>query len=176
MNQVTPWDSCTPIQSAATAGNVNWIRLLLELGAEINGPRGEYGSTLHYALRSKDASVVKYVLDNGAEVDDTCPDQSLLCKAVEFGLDDLIPLLLAKGADVAKTENSWTALGTAFTKGKRDSVQLLLDHGAAYVDVGANCLIDTVRYRPLEDVKELLDNGVDPNLQTYQTALEVSWP
>src|SRR5204863_9447035 len=66
MNQVTPWDSCTPIQSAATAGNVNWIRLLLELGAEINGPRGEYGSTLHYALRSKDASVVKYVLDNGA--------------------------------------------------------------------------------------------------------------
>lgn len=107
LDLVADYNECTPLQLVAQRGKLPIIKLLLELGADINGKYGKYGSTIHYALPSGDESVVRFVLDNGELVDDSSPSCSTLCNAIQFDLIDLVPLLLEKGADVNKEEGSW---------------------------------------------------------------------
>lgn len=173
---VTAPQECTPLQLAARGGNLSLIKLLLDLGADINGKPGKEGSTIHYALLSGDESIVRFFLDYGATVDDSCPGHSTLCKAIRRGLIDLVPLLLEKGADVNQKEGNWTPVALAFSRKRKDLVKLFIDHGATFAKAGPEALFEAVRSRPLEDIKELLDYGMDPNCHDkYKSPIEVSF-
>lgn len=175
LNLVVEDKNCTPLQYAAKKGDISMVKLLQELGAEINGKPGEHGSTIHYALMSYDEFIARYFLDNGADVVDSSPGESTLCKALRFGMRDLMPTLLGKGADVNQREYGMTALGHAFKKDDQESVKLLLDHGATFVEAGEHVLLDAVVGKPLDDIRKLLEYGMDPNCHdTYQTPLVVS--
>ncbi|KAI9772775.1 MAG: hypothetical protein M1839_002320 [Geoglossum umbratile] len=175
LNLIIDSQKCTPLQLAARGGKLPVIRLLLELGADVNGNPGEGGSTIHYALHSRNESVVRFIMDNGALLDDSFPGLSILCKAIKSGLLDLVPLLLEKGANVNKEESSWTPVALAFSKKRRDVVELLMDRGANFADAGPGVLLEAVRSRPLAEIKELLDYGVDPNSHGgYKTPITIA--
>jgi ankyrin repeat protein len=177
LNLVADGNNCTPLQHAAKDNVLPIVKLLLELGADINGPSGEEGGTIQYALSSGDKSMVQFVLDNGATVSDSDPEHSVLCKALRPGLKDLLPVLLEKGAEIDQTRHAKSALGHAFENNDHDTMQLLLDHGASFANVGSEVLIGAVIRKPLDDIRKLLDNGMDPNCQTlWQTPLAVSPP
>jgi ankyrin repeat protein len=92
-------------------------------------------------------------------------------------LEILLPVLLEKGAEIDQTRFAKTALGHSFEKNDRDTMQLLLDHGADFANVGVEVLIEAVRNKPLNDIRKLLDHGMDPNSHTkWQTPLAVSCP
>jgi len=175
LNLIMDNEKCTPLQLVAQRGKILMIKLLLELGADINQIPGHEGSTIHYALLSRDESVVRFVLDNGAFVDDSSPSHSTLCKAIQCDLTDLVPLLLERGANVNKKEGNWSPVTMAFSKKRTEVVRLLMDHGATFTDANQEVLLKTVRSRPLADVRELLDYGMDPNCHDmYYTPIGVS--
>jgi ankyrin repeat protein len=97
LNSVAPREKCTPLQHAAEKGNRRVIDLLLELGADIDGPKGENGFIVHYALMSGNESIVKHVLDEGAIIDDSNIAWGSIIRAIKHELTGLIPLLLEKG-------------------------------------------------------------------------------
>lgn len=56
-----------------------------------------------------------------------------------------------------------------------ETVQLLLQHGASFSEVGTESFLDAVRVMPLDDIKRLLDGGIDPNCHSmHKTAVGVS--
>jgi ankyrin repeat protein len=174
LNLIIDSEKCTPLQFVAQRRKLPMIKLLLELGADVNGNPGKRGSTIHYALLSRDESVARLVLDNGTLLDDSFPGLSILCQAIESGLIDLIPLLLEKGANANKEEGSWTPVALAFSKKRKDVVELLMDRGATFADAGPEVLLEAVKSRPLAEIRELLDYGMDPNSHNiFQTPITV---
>jgi ankyrin repeat protein len=177
LNLVAENYACTPVQAAVKQNNLAILTLLLELGADVNGPPGKEGGTVHYALSSGNESMVRFLLDNGVKISDSDPEHSVLCKALQPGLNHLLPVLLEKGAEVDQTRFAKTALGHSFENDDHDTMQLLLDHGASFANVGPEVLIEAVKNKPLNDVRQLLDHGMDPNCHTkWQTPLAVSCP
>ena len=175
LNLIADSEKCTPLQHAAKEGNLPLVKRFLELGADINGPHGSDGSTIHYALSSSDPSIVTFFLDAGVDIVDSEPGQSTLCKALRLGMKELLPVLLEKGADANHSDFGTTALGIAFKRDDEEAVQLLLDHGAVWTEAGPIPLLNAAKRRELGDVRRLLDYGVDPNgSTTYETPLGVS--
>lgn len=176
LNLIMDNEKCTPLQLVAQRGKIPMIKLLLELGADINQKPGYEGSTIHYALLSRDESVFRFVLDKGALVDDSSPSHSTLCKAIRCDLTDLVSLLLESGADANKEEGRWSPVTLAFNRKRKELVRLLVDHGATFTDANPKVLLETVRSRPLADIRELLDYGMDPNCHdNYYTPIGVSF-
>jgi ankyrin repeat protein len=171
---VAPWEKCTPLQYAAKKGNRRIIDLLLELGADINGPKGRDGFTIHYALMSGNESIVRHVLDKGAVIDDSNIAWGSIVRAIKHELTGLLPLLLEKGADVNPPSPSHSPAAEAFENAPKKIFKMLMDHGAAFGN-DFYTLEHTIESRPLEDLKELLEYGVDPNIPgDWKQAVTVS--
>lgn len=163
LNPVSKSASCTPLQKAVQRRNLSLVKLLLELGAGINGKPGEHGSTIHYALQSNDASIIRSCLDNGVEIVD-CKGWNSLCEALMIGMKDIVPELLTKGAEINQKQWRQSALGYAFEKKNEDTAQFLLQHGASLAEVGPDVFLRAVRKRLVEDIKRLLDGWMDPTV------------
>jgi uncharacterized protein YegJ (DUF2314 family) len=58
-----------PVHTAAKHGQVECLRLLAELGADVNAKTGQGVTPLHYASGYGEIGVVRYLLESGAEVD-----------------------------------------------------------------------------------------------------------
>jgi ankyrin repeat protein len=175
LNSVFPWGKCTPLQHAAEKGNRRIIDLLLELGADINGPKGENGFTIHYALMSGNESIVRHVLDKGAVIDDSNIAWGSIIRAIRHELTGLIPLLLEKGADLNPPSPSYSPAAEAFKNVTEKTFKMLMDHGATFSN-DFYILEHTIERRPLKDLKELLEYGVDPNISgNWKQAVTVSY-
>jgi len=151
------------------------IDILLDLGANLNGPPGEYGSVPHYAILSKDESVVKYILNKGSVIDDSKKQMGILARAIRANIAHLVPLLLEKGADPNQTFEGKSAISLAIEENKRDIFEVLVDHGAKFADTDSHLLMKAIRQGSLGDIKELLDQGLNVNCYNhYQWPIEVS--
>jgi ankyrin repeat protein len=174
LNSVVSQEKCTPLQHAAEKGNRRIIDLLLELGADINGPRGENGFTIHYALMSGNESIVRHVLDKGAVIDDSNIAWGSIIRAINHKLTGLIPLLLEKGADLNPPSPGHSPATEAFENAPENIFKMLMDRGAAFGN-DFYILEHTIERRPLKDLKELLEYGVDPNIPgDWKQAVTVS--
>jgi len=92
----------TPLMMAALRGQVDWMRRLLDKGAEV---RREGWAPLHYAASSPNVEAVRLLLERGAVVDAPSPNgTTALMMAARYGAEASVRLLLAYGAD-AKTRN-----------------------------------------------------------------------
>jgi ankyrin repeat protein len=116
------------------------VRLLLDRGAS-------YDLTIAAALG--DLERVTAMLDeNPARIRDARPNlRRPLSAAVQFGHDDIVRVLLARGADPtwpdADDSSRGAALHSAAGQGRRDIVELLLAHGAdpnGFVDSAGNAV------------------------------------
>ncbi|KAF5491863.1 Ankyrin repeat and KH domain-containing protein 1 [Colletotrichum siamense] len=117
----------TALGTAKSSKKLNFIRLLLSHGAEVNN--GGNGLLLHEAVVGEDEDCLRLLLEHGAEVDVASYDgKTAFLRAVEVGNEGFARLLLEKGADpnaVDKFGN--TALLLAAQGGYQDLVTFLSD-------------------------------------------------
>jgi CxxC motif-containing protein len=128
------------IEAAARLGNLAQVKELLEKGADINGRSVlRRRPPLHRAVFHRQFEIVKFLLDQGADVNITRDGNAPLHIAVENGLIEYVKLLLERGADINQQVgkinpyhpgDQETPLHIAAQKGYLEIVKILLDKGA----------------------------------------------
>ena len=119
----------TALMLAAAGGDLSLVKHLVTYGARINI---EGWSPLIYAAWRGHTEVVRYLLDNGADIDAVSANgTSALMMASAFGQFETVKLLLWKVADPnLKTDSGGTALQWAIRAKNTDIAALLRQAGA----------------------------------------------
>lgn len=165
---------CTALHVAVEEGWRHIVDFLLELGVNINGPPGRKGSLAFSALRSGDEGLFKSLVDRGMSLQET--DRSLLNLAITSKQFHLLPYLIEHGANVNGATSGPSPLVCAFHRWNksRASCDLLRQHGATLTSRDASNFIAAMSEPGLDDVKQLLDWGMNPNCNdTFQSCIEV---
>jgi ankyrin repeat protein len=141
--------------SRAGSSNVPAVRLLLERGAMLNAPDGK-ASYLKDIAAYRPFSLVKFVIDRGADVNALCP----LCNAAAGGRRAVIKALLDRGAAVnGKGDYGQTPLSRAAENGRAAAVRLLIERGATVA--GSLALSEAAEDGHAGAMKVLLEKGAD---------------
>jgi ankyrin repeat protein len=119
----------TPLMMAALRAETDFVRRLLERGAQVNR---EGWTPLHYAASGPGVDVVALLLDRGAAIEALSPNRTTsLMMAAGYGAIDAAELLLRRGADPkARNDAGLTAADFAARAG-RDALQRRLEQAAA---------------------------------------------
>jgi ankyrin repeat protein len=179
---------------AAEGGSEAVCRFLLQNGSQVDSEDAENRTALWWAAKAGSLEVVSLLLDYnaninqvgerdmtplhaaGAEVDSQAVDTfhfDILTQACKGGPKELIPLLLAAGADVRHMNNRYVPpLAFVARNGWTDLVQTFLDAGAR-----TDCMVKgfeiilplAVESGSLECVKLLLEQGPDITQFDHQT-------
>jgi ankyrin repeat protein len=126
---------------AAEFGHESTVRLLLDQGADVNTPGGEFGTVLCVATSAGNLSIVRLLLAHGAEVDAQSNTlNSPLQLAFRAGNKEMFQLLVDHGANVSLANiGNRMPLVLASEEGWHDLLELLLD-----VDVDAAGGLDQI--------------------------------
>ncbi len=114
-------DGFQPLGLACFFGNVDVVKYLVALGAELNTPsrNAQMVTPLHSAAAADDFEIVKCLIDNGADVN-VCQqgDFTPLHAAAQNGNLEMTHLLVDRGARVdARTSDGLTSLDLASKSG-----------------------------------------------------------
>lgn len=91
------------LMMAALKGQIEWVRKLVERGAQVNKPGW---TPLHYAATGPNPAVVQLLLEKGANVDADSPNRTTpLMMAARYGNEAGVDVLLARGADPRRTND-----------------------------------------------------------------------
>jgi uncharacterized protein len=124
----------TAVADAASRGDINAVRTLLKQGADVNSPRGDGMTALHFAADRGDAALADMLIYAGANVSagTRIGQYTPLHLASRNGSASVVKALLAAGANPsARTMPSGvTPLHLAAESGNVEAVTLLLDKGA----------------------------------------------
>jgi hypothetical protein len=134
-NEDPTGDCSTPLALAATRGNGEILRMLVERGASVNAPASLDGSTaLHCVAGLADdaAGMVGVLVQSGADVDAASGDgTTALMLAAARGHAATVAALLKSGPDLeVRSAIGKTAAEMAFAANRRDIVELLRRAGA----------------------------------------------
>lgn len=123
-------DGRTPLMHAVLDGRCGLVKLLIELGADLNAQDGNGFSALHFAAQNFQVEPARSLCRAGAEVDlRDRHGNTPLWRAVfdSKGRGEMIRLLLESGADrKSKNKSGKTPLDLANTIGNYDLKQFLL--------------------------------------------------
>ncbi|KAM0257093.1 hypothetical protein ACHAQJ_004557 [Trichoderma viride] len=136
---VARYNGRTALQAASERGHLSIVKLLLELGAEVNAPPSPVAgrTALQAAARGGFGAIVHLLLENGAQV--SAPSArykgiTALQGACLQGTLEIVEILLTYGADVRASGGGYdgdgTALHAAAEKGYIEVVKKLIDIGA----------------------------------------------
>jgi ankyrin repeat protein len=172
---------------ASEGGNIEVVRMLLDLGADVNFQHGTWGTPLQASARwgrPRDEAVANLLLERGAQVNTTDLASRHLRSALEAaafaGNLTFVQLLLDRGARIADSQSDFgSALIAAATGGHEAIVQLLLGKGA---DVGfqtgriGSALHAAAEQAMVKTVQLLIMNGADVNREggEYHSALQAA--
>lgn len=127
------------VLSQAKQSPIEFVRVLLDKGANVNQPT-RYKTALMHAAGEGYADVVKLLLARGAEVNVITDEGTALMEAVKGGHAETMKLLLASGADVKAIHRTGDqalmmaarqrSYRTPSVEPNPEIVQLLLAHGA----------------------------------------------
>ena len=123
----------TPLDLAASNGSVNVTRVLLESGANANAARRNGSTPLEDASLKGFVSIVMLLLDHGAQVNQVNSDSgtTALYAAAAFGRDEIVKLLLERGADPSLCgRNRKSALQAAVENGFSGTAALLRERSS----------------------------------------------
>uniref|UniRef100_A0ACD6A0G3 Uncharacterized protein n=1 Tax=Avena sativa TaxID=4498 RepID=A0ACD6A0G3_AVESA len=169
------------LHSAAIGGSLPVCRYLVEdlrLDVDDAGPQGE--TTLTFAIGRQNVDLVRYFLDQGADVHKVNDSGStpLNFAAATRGCCEIVELLLSKGADVDEIHFGGTALHLAANHGLDDTMKVLLDHHADHkITLGGSgytALFIATAMCSLKCVKLLLEAGADVDGACKETPLMVA--
>ncbi|OBT53419.1 hypothetical protein VE04_07004 [Pseudogymnoascus sp. 24MN13] len=144
----------TPLYAASWKGNIDVVKVLLELGADVTVADSNGETPLYVASHNGHVDVVKVLLEHGADVTvANISGWTPLNAASSYGHVDVVRVLLEYGADVTvANSNGLTPLYSASVDGYVDVVKVLLEYGA--------------------DVTVAMDNGWTLTNQEYGNILE----
>jgi ankyrin repeat protein len=130
LNKKDPnWCDCTPLIHAANKGADEVVKLLMGKGAEVD----ELELFLVHVKRNNVSEVEKALLANPEwlnKKDPNCHDFTPLMYAVTKGAEEVVKLLMGKGAEVeAEDRQGRTAVHFAAERGSREMVRELLEGG-----------------------------------------------
>jgi ankyrin repeat protein len=115
-------EGCSPsLHDAASEGNIEKLRTLIEQGADVNAKDIDDLAPLHHAAWKGDKKCVELLLAKGAAVDIRGGKESLL------GIFDIFVLVPAY---ILAPSSNETPLHIAAQQGHLEVVKVLLDHGA----------------------------------------------
>ena len=124
------FQSQTPLIAAASTGNHQIMTLLIEAGADVNHVDGHGLTPLMYASHSGHTTVARMLLDAGATPNPRPRRLGALILAAEGGHDNLVSLLVERGAEKDQVdEQGSTALIGASKAGNLSTVELLIKRG-----------------------------------------------
>ena len=157
----------TALFEACIRGRVEVVRLLLELGADINVT---HQNPLVEACTFRRINVVKLLISYGADVNARNHyGHTSLGQACGYGFDDIVEVLLNHGADmylfIPQGPNKLNPLIIACMNGNVSTVKLLLDRGADvnYMCDGRTPLQTACYYGDIRVARYLLKRGADSN-------------
>ncbi|KAH7390248.1 ankyrin repeat-containing domain protein [Cadophora sp. MPI-SDFR-AT-0126] len=159
----TPLDDLRNLTEAARHGHIDFVKLCLANGANVNGnavpisEMYEQESPLQAASARGYRKIVQLLLENGANPTDYLGSQQSLTEAARFGHHEIVADLLAAGAIPAHCQ-SWSPLISACRNGHVRVAEALLDSGIElwYKDQ-ALCIAACGRYETL--VRLLVSRG-----------------
>jgi hypothetical protein len=149
----------TPLAYAASEGNLEMMRLLLDLGASPNLPAGHHHwPPILHAVHKDRAAAVRLLVEHGADVNATTKTAfTPLMMAAVYGNAEMVKLLLSVGADPnLKSRTGATAL-TLAVGGSTDIGRFTM----------GNCQTETVR--------SLLEAAPDLRLAGAAADREAAW-
>ena len=167
-----------PLHEAARNVDPDIFLLLLDGGAEPN----ETGRLWH-AATTGDIKKVEQFLDSGSvDVNHRFGDKTALWQSMSKRHEDVVRLLLERGADPNTPGNEYdhTPLHGAAGLGSKELVEMLLNAGADPMDqdedTGSTPLHSAVYARSCEVIQILRDHGADPNKEdnTGDTPLTIA--
>jgi len=167
--EVKDTDGSPPLNISASVANLEMVKLLLDMGANINAGDNESSNVLHCAAIANSVPIVDFLLDKGMNINvQDANGLTPLHFAAARGNEDVVRHLLAKGADAEIfTRNEDCPLFAAVSRNKPRIVEILLA-GGADVNVqepeGATVLYGALGRGNLDMVKLLLQRGADPNI------------
>ncbi|KAI0554311.1 hypothetical protein F4679DRAFT_597388 [Xylaria curta] len=148
----------TPLQMAASVGDLELVKMLVGSGARINAPAKDYGMTALQAAcdesreeRGNRIALVKFLINNGADVNapgsPVC-GRTALQIAASHGNIEIAAVLLDHGADVNAPSSDLTehALDHAALEGRLDMTKFLLDLGAVSWDREGNDYAGAIKF------------------------------
>ena len=173
------------LHSAAEVGDLKGVKRLMRRGADVNKRDRVTGNApLHAAVSGKNADVVRFLIDNGAELKVHRNWYGTpLYMAVAAKDASMVKLLLEKGADpnwssyhiiedaygmVINEGNDATPLLQAVYDSNKEIAELLIAHGADPIKVSAPCFLGVCkneeRVTPLdeaedEEIKKILEKA-----------------
>jgi ankyrin repeat protein len=164
------------LYTAAKAGDVKLVKILLEAGADINGLTGTNApSALQGAVSSGSLSLVNLLIREGADVNigerniELYPDFSDLSyplhDAAVSGHSHIVRALLAAGADTTlRDRRGTTALEQAIKSRDMTTFDIILDVTTDLNSCGdsyENCFYMAVCHSELDMARKLRDRGAD---------------
>lgn len=160
------WDELTALITAASAGHVDIVKLLIKKGADVNASDKDGITALMEASIMGHTKIVDLLIDAGAEIDFKSNSQvTALWLAAGENKVDVMKHLLKKGADASVTRSDGiTALMTASVAGHVDAVKLLLENDAdphAIDSDGLTALMNAAENGSVDVMKELIKSSGD---------------
>ena len=129
LHMMTPFG--TWLHVAATFGQLEIIKRLVALGADVNQRGGTFGGgAINHAASRGYLQIVKYMLSCGAEMDTSEPERNPLFAAIYGGHTAIAQLLLESGIDASvkytgEVMHEMDALGFARQWGRSEVADLL---------------------------------------------------
>ena len=163
------------ILDAASQGDVETLRVLIQNGADVNAARGDGMTALHWAAERRDAEMAELLIEAGAdlEAETRIGAYRPLHLASRAGSGAVVELLLEAGSDAgAKTSNSGTLpIHMAAAAGNPYAIRALVAFGSD-VDAregswGQTPLVFAAANDRVEAIRTLLELGADPAVTTH---------
>uniref|UniRef100_A0A914V9B6 Uncharacterized protein n=1 Tax=Plectus sambesii TaxID=2011161 RepID=A0A914V9B6_9BILA len=125
------YDGRTALHTAASYGNCDAVRLLLDLGASPHTRTIDGATALNSACSAGHDQIVRLLLEGGAQVNPSCQITSALHEAAACGSTECCTLLVAFGSKLEMSDcNYGTPLHCACYFGHAAVAKVLLDAGA----------------------------------------------
>jgi len=164
-------ESCgmTPLMLATVFNNVDMLRYLLEVGADIDEPTHNDASAIYFACQNNHMEALRFLTERGADLNKaTNTGATPLYIACEEGNFDVVKHLIEVQADVhLPLNNGASPTCIACENGYLPIVQLLVEGGGADVNQctndGTSPLYIASEKNHLDIVKYLLERGADVN-------------
>ena len=166
--------SPSPVADAASRGDRDSVRSLLQEGSDVNASHGDGMSALHWAAERGDAEMAAMLVRAGANVkaETRIGHYTPLHVASKGGNASVVTLLIDAGSDVTATTTTSgvTPLHVAAASGNKEVVATLLDHGADVnaleAEWGQTPLIFAAADNRVGAIQVLLEHGADPGITT----------
>eukprot|EP00026_Physarum_polycephalum_P002276 Phypoly_transcript_02282.p1 GENE.Phypoly_transcript_02282~~Phypoly_transcript_02282.p1 ORF type:complete len:904 (+),score=144.77 Phypoly_transcript_02282:302-2713(+) len=164
--KVNPTEGEAPILKAADGGNLEIMKLLLEMGADINSMDSENMTVLQCAIMGGHSQLADFLLDSGAVWQTGKAKYSTLYIACASGLPGIAQRLISMGADVNEIDSKKTfPLKGVAESGHLDILFLLMQAGVSSSD---HTTAEALRAACMKIKHEESDDRVTPFVDTEE--------